>query len=182
MQTSTTVDADLPAGTLRLIQPKNPVFALGLAVRYLITKPAFAQLPFGHWSRILIGQINRGHYRFVVDDANRVQGFLGWALANKQNAVAWLEGRRGLSDAEAKEGDSLIINVWSSNNSHANRLMLAEIRRIGKDKDTVYFKRHYADGAIRPGRIKVNEFVGHHLNGSQFELAAEIPSSETISN
>ena len=42
--------------------------ALGLAVSHLMTKPAFANLRFGDWSRVLVGQINRKHYAFVVDD------------------------------------------------------------------------------------------------------------------
>ncbi len=45
----------------------------------LMTKPAFANLRFGDWSRILAGQINRGHYALVVDKTNNVHGFAGWA-------------------------------------------------------------------------------------------------------
>ena len=48
--------------TLRLFRPDSPpAVALGLAVNHLMTKPAFAQLSFGDWSRILVGQINRKH-------------------------------------------------------------------------------------------------------------------------
>jgi hypothetical protein len=52
---------------LRLFRPESPTVALGLAVSHLMTKPAFAQLKFGDWSRVLVGQINRKHYRFVLD-------------------------------------------------------------------------------------------------------------------
>ncbi|MGD9617491.1 MAG: toxin-activating lysine-acyltransferase [Alphaproteobacteria bacterium] len=159
MQASTVAaephDNETVVGELRLVQPGNPVFALGLAVSYLVTKPAFARLSFGSWSRILIGQINRGHYRFVVDGASRVQGFMGWALAAKNDAEDWLTGRRSLSDAETKEGDSIIINAWAANNPEVHRLLLAECRSVGKGKDNVYFKRHYNDGTIKPIRLKI---------------------------
>jgi hypothetical protein len=39
---------------LRVFRPKNPYVALGLAVNHLMTKPAFANLRFGDWSRILV--------------------------------------------------------------------------------------------------------------------------------
>ena len=74
---------------LRLFQPENPATALGLAVSHLMTKPAFANLRFGDWSRILVGQINRGHYRLVIDDNNEMQGFIGWALTSREKAEAW---------------------------------------------------------------------------------------------
>src|SRR5262245_34485606 len=82
---------------LRVLRPENPYVALGLAVNHLMTKPAFAALRFGEWSRILVGQINRKHYYFVVDARNQVQGFLGWAVTSKEKAEAWLEGRGGPS-------------------------------------------------------------------------------------
>jgi hypothetical protein len=36
---------------LRVFRPDNPYVALGLAVSHLMTKPAFAALRFGEWSR-----------------------------------------------------------------------------------------------------------------------------------
>ena len=62
---------------LRVFRPESPSAALGLAVSHLMTKPAFANLKFGEWSRILVGQINRKHYCFVVDSKNQIQGFPG---------------------------------------------------------------------------------------------------------
>jgi hypothetical protein len=57
--------AGAPRPNLRLSRPDNPYVALGLAVNHLMTKPAFASLRFGDWSRVLVGQINRKHYAFV---------------------------------------------------------------------------------------------------------------------
>src|SRR5262245_25030541 len=101
-----------PQPQLRLFRPASAAAALGLAVSHLMTKPAFASLKFGDWSRILTGQINRGHYCFVVDAANQVQGFMGWALATEENAEGWVEGRRPLSFEDSKAGDCMVINAW----------------------------------------------------------------------
>ena len=67
----------MPDGKLRIVKPANPAAALGLAVSHLMVKPAFANLKFGDWSRILVGQINRGHYCFAVDGNERGAGLHG---------------------------------------------------------------------------------------------------------
>jgi hemolysin-activating ACP:hemolysin acyltransferase len=149
---------------LKVFRPDNPYVALGLAVSYLMTKPAFAGLRFGEWSRILVGQINRKHYYFVVDAKNQVQGFLGWAITSKEKAEAWLEGRRGLSyDDDSFDGPIIIFNAWAASNDKVNRFLLQEARKIIVGKDMIYFKRHYKDGSTRPVRLWVNDFVAQHL-------------------
>ena len=152
-----------PKQTLRIFKPASPTAALGLAVSHLMVKPAFANLKFGDWSRILVGQINRGHYCFAVDGENQVQGFMGWAFADKDKAEDWVEGRRPLTFEDSKSGDCMVINAWSANSTRVTRFLLAELRRIGKDKTTVYFKRHYKDGTTRPARLAVNAFVESHI-------------------
>jgi hemolysin-activating ACP:hemolysin acyltransferase len=149
--------------SLRVIQLDNPYLALGLAVNYLMVKPAFAKLQFGDWSRILVGQINRGHYYFAIDEKNQIQGFLGWALAATDKAEAWVTGRAGLSYEDSQEGDCLLINAWAANSPEVGRLLRDAARRIGRGKKTVYFKRHYKDGTTRPMRLNVNAFVEQHL-------------------
>jgi hemolysin-activating ACP:hemolysin acyltransferase len=148
---------------LRLFRPDNPYVALGLAVSHLMTKPAFAALRFGSWSQILVGQINRKHYYFVVDAKNQVQGFLGWSVTSKDKAEAWLEGRGGQSDDDSFDGPSIIFNAWVANNGKVNRFLLQEARKITVGKDMVYFKRYYKDGSTRPMRVRVNDFVAQHL-------------------
>ena len=148
---------------LRIFKPASPTAALGLAVSHLMVKPAFANLKFGDWSRILVGQINRGHYCFAVDGENQVQGFMGWAFADRDKAEAWVEGRRALSFEDSRNGDCMVINAWSANSTRVTRFLLAEMRRVGKDKVTVYFKRHYKDGTTRPARLAVNSFVQSHI-------------------
>jgi hemolysin-activating ACP:hemolysin acyltransferase len=151
-----------------LFRPDHPVVALGLAVNYLMGKPAFANLRFGEWSRILIGQINRRHYYFAVDGNNKVQGFMGWALATKEKAEAWVEGRLALSFEDSHEGDCLIFNAWSADSTRAHRFLVDEGRKIISDKQIVYFKRYYKDGSTRPVRLSVNDFVTTHVEKREF--------------
>jgi hemolysin-activating ACP:hemolysin acyltransferase len=159
---------------LRIFKPSNAAAALGLAVSHLMTKPAFAKLQFGDWSRILVGQINRGHYCFAVDADHQVVGFMGWALATREHAEGWVEGTRGLSFEDSKSGDCMIINAWAADDNAVTRFLLAEARRVGSDKSTVYFKRHYKDGTTRPARVAVNAHVAAHI-----ERTAERPTSAT---
>jgi hemolysin-activating ACP:hemolysin acyltransferase len=158
-------EASTPAQPeLRVFRPDNPYVALGLAVSHLMIKPAFAALRFGEWSRILVGQINRKHYYFVIDAKNQVQGFLGWAVTSKDKAEAWVQGRGGLSYDEGRfDGSSIIFNVWAASNGEVNRFLLQEARKVIVGKEMVYFKRHYKDGSTRPMRLRVNDFVALHL-------------------
>jgi hemolysin-activating ACP:hemolysin acyltransferase len=162
---------------LRLFRPNHPVVALGLAVNYLMSKPAFANLRFGDWSRILIGQINRGHYYFAVDGNNKVKGFIGWALTTKENAEAWVEGRRALSFEESLEGDCLVFNAWAAESTKVHRFLVDEARKIIADKQVVYFKRHYKDGSTRPVRLSVNDFVMGHIREREPASASDPAAS-----
>ena len=155
-----------PSPGLRVVRPDNAYLALGLAVNHMMTKPAFAELRFGDWSRILVGQINRKHFFFVVDDKNQIQGFLGWALATKAKAEAWLSGRGGLSFEDSVEGDCIVFNAWASSSAAVNRVLLSAARKVMLGKDTVYFKRHYKDGTTRPVRLAVNDFVAGHVGNA----------------
>jgi hemolysin-activating ACP:hemolysin acyltransferase len=151
------------AARFRLFRPDRPVIALGLAVSHLMTKPAFANLKFGDWSRILVGQINRGHYAFAIDGNNEVQGFAGWALTTRDKAEAWVEGRRGLAYEDSLAGDCIVFNAWSANSRAVHRFLVDEARKIITGKQTMYFKRHYKDGSTRPVRLSVNDFVAGHI-------------------
>ena len=156
-----------PKSELRVIRPDNSFVALGLAVNHLMTMPAFANLRFGEWSKILVGQINRKHFLFIVDEKNQVQGFLGWALTTKKHAEDWVEGRGALSYQDSLEGDCVIFNAWAGKGLKVNRFLLQEARKVMNGKEMVYFKRHYKDGTTRPARVTVNEFVAGHLVGER---------------
>lgn len=157
----TSVNPSRPA--LRLIRPRNPTIALGLAVNYLMTKPAFARQQFGEWSRILVGQINRGHYGFAVDDKDRIRGFVGWALTTEEKAEAWLAGRRELTYGDSLGGDCIVFNAWSAESATAHRFLVDAARRLSNGRKTIYFKRHYADGSTRPVRLSANDFLAGHI-------------------
>jgi hemolysin-activating ACP:hemolysin acyltransferase len=146
----------VPTSKLRLFRPDNPYVALGLAVNYMMTKPAFAALRFGDWSRILVGQINRKHYYLVIGRNNQVEGFLGWAVTTKEKAEAWVEGRERISYQDSFEGDSLLINAWAASSLEVNRFLLDAARRLFKEYDTLYFKRYYKDGRIKPWRLRMD--------------------------
>jgi hemolysin-activating ACP:hemolysin acyltransferase len=142
---------------LRLFQPGNPCVALGLAVAYMMTKPAFAALRFGDWSRILVGQINRKHYYFVIGQKNQVEGFLGWAVTTREKAEAWVEGRERVSYQDSFEGDSILVNAWAASSLEANRFLLDVARTLFKEYDTLYFKRYYKDGRMKPWRLRMDQ-------------------------
>lgn len=151
---------------LRVLRGIDPARALGLATCYLMTKPAFAKLPFGHWSRILVGQINRGHYLIAVDAAG-VAGFLGWALTTKEHGDLWLSGRGEVSFENSRAGDILLINAWAAEDNDVTQALLEQLREIGRQQKLVYFKRFYPDGRIRPGRLSVNAFVDAHIRANR---------------
>ncbi|GLK66575.1 toxin-activating lysine-acyltransferase [Hansschlegelia plantiphila] len=147
----------------RLYRPQQPAAALGLAVSHLMTKPAFANLRFGEWSRVLVGQINRGHYTFAIDSDGQIQGFVGWALTSRDNAENWVQGRRNLTFQESLEGDCVVFNAWAANSLRVHRFLVDEARKMIQGKDTLYFRRAYPDGSSRPVRLPVNEFVSSHI-------------------
>jgi hemolysin-activating ACP:hemolysin acyltransferase len=173
---STTAVPAAPRADLRVFRPNSPYVALGLAVNHLMTKPAFASLPFGECSGGLVGQINRKHYYFVVDTKNQVQGFVGWAVPTKDKAEAWVEGHGGVPDEDSTHGDCIVLNAWTGSTLEVNRFLLDEVRKIGQGKDTVYFKRYYSDGSVRPGRLRVNDFVAQHV---QRQATLTRPNRET---
>jgi hemolysin-activating ACP:hemolysin acyltransferase len=157
---------------LRLFRPENPAAALGLAVNHLMTKPAFAKLQFGDWSRILVGQINRKHYCFAVDGEGQVQGFMGWALASEEHAKAWADGSRPLTFEDSRSGDHVVVNAFSANSTKVTRFLVDEARGLFKGKAALYFKRHYKDGTTRIVHVPVNEFIAGHIERSAERRAA----------
>jgi tetratricopeptide (TPR) repeat protein len=150
-------DAPGPRTELRLWKPAEPAFALGLAVEFLMKEAVFARLPFGEWSQVLIGQINRGHFCFVVDRQQRVQGFLGWALTPERLAEQWVEGRASLTDEDCRDGDCVIINAWAAASTGAHRLLIDEGLRLFGRKRRIYARRYNTRGQPRPLRLSGNE-------------------------
>jgi hemolysin-activating ACP:hemolysin acyltransferase len=132
---------------LRIWQPPHRAVALGLAVEFLMRQPAFAALQFGGWSRVLVGLINRGEYRFVVDATGRVHGFLGWAQTTRALAEEWAAGRSELRDEDCRGGDTSVINAWAAVSPQAHQLLLLEAEKLIKEKGTLWcFAKRYRRG------------------------------------
>lgn len=147
---------------LRAMREQDRARALGLAVSYLMTRTAFAKLPFGHWSRILTGQINRGHYLFAVR-GNEIVGFFGWALTTEEVADLWLSGEREPTGEECRDGDCILINAWEARDESVQKFVVEKFREVVVGKRLIYGKRFYDDGRVRPVRMSVNEFVARHV-------------------
>ena len=140
--------------------------ALGLAVSLMMADPSFGGLPFGHWSRILVGQIKRKHYLFA-SEGQKVTGFLGWALTDEESAERWLTERAEIPFSASIDGDCVLINAWLAKTNRTNRFLLEQLRVIGKDRRRVYAKRFYKDGRVRPVRLSVDDFVDEHIAAKQ---------------
>ena len=158
MRAATSDTEPRPAPPKGLVMRKmgDRLAALGRASAYLATSPAFAATPFGHMTRILIGQINRGHYGFIERDG-AVVGFIGWARATEAQGDAWLEGRRALSDEEAREGDCALINVWRADAPDVSRFIIARLRAALGPTRIVFARRRYADGRVRSVRLPLDQ-------------------------
>jgi hemolysin-activating ACP:hemolysin acyltransferase len=161
--------ATTPDAGLRAVRPRDPHRALGMAAAFLMSDPAFQGLRFGHWTRVLAGQIRRGHYLFVTD-RQAVVGLAGWSLAETGPAEAWLTSRRELSFDESRAGDIVIVNVWKATTPAANGFLVDAFRRLFHRKRAVYYKRFYANGRVRPVRLRVNNFVERHLKAHDASL------------
>jgi hemolysin-activating ACP:hemolysin acyltransferase/Flp pilus assembly protein TadD len=144
-------------------KPADPALALGLAAEFLMQHAVFAGMNFAELVGILIGQINRGHFRLIVDERRRVQGFYGWALADQDRAEQWVSGARALSEDECRAGDCIIFNVWAAASPAARRFMVDAQRKYYADKRVMYFRKHYPDGRVRPVRLPVTRFVSSHM-------------------
>lgn len=159
-------EAPSAAATLRAVRTRDGRQALGMAVNYLMTDPVFARLPFGQWSRVLVGQINRGHYLFAME-GEKVVGFVGWALTTKEKAEAWLTENRDIGFADSMAGEIVLLNVWKADGDAANRVLVEAVRRVISDREMVYAKRFYRDGRLRPVRLPVSRFVPGHVSRSE---------------
>jgi hemolysin-activating ACP:hemolysin acyltransferase len=145
---------------IELVTRLDPARALGLSVSYLMTKPAYSKLSFGTWSRVLVGQINRGHYVLAYRDKTIV-GFAGWALSSLEHGEAWLAGTNDLSFENSKVGEVMLINAWAADDEAIVKALEQHLREAGKDQSHAFFRRFYSDGRIRPGRVAINTRSQH---------------------
>jgi Tfp pilus assembly protein PilF/hemolysin-activating ACP:hemolysin acyltransferase len=138
---------------MKAVKPADPATALGMAVEFLMKQPVFAGLPFGEWAQVLVGQINRGHFFFAVDEQHGVHGMFGWALTSEAIAEAWVTGRGVLRSEDCRDGDCVIINVLAADNAEADRVLAEEGIKVLAGKRLFFAKRYYRNGRTRPVRM-----------------------------
>lgn len=139
---------------LRIVRDSNAYAAVGRAAGMLMIYESFGQLPFGQIMKIIAGQINRGHYRFVLR-GNEPVGFFGWAYASKIGALKWLEENDESHVGDGVNGDYVIMNIWHARETSINAFAQRELLKVFEGKKTLYAKRRYADGRIRPVRVNI---------------------------
>lgn len=135
----------------KLVRPADPLAALARAVELCARHEAFAERGFGHWARVLIGQVNRGQHRFVMR-GGRIVGFAGWFRAGRAEAERWLEGAVAAADPD---GDCVVLNALVAEEPGAIRALLAQARTLERAPYTLYAKRVYAGGRTRAVRLPV---------------------------
>ena len=139
------------------IRPKNSDYALGLAVKFLMTEPVFASQLFGDFARDLWASIEQGYYLFVGKD-NRLQGVLCWAHSDQERAEAWANGRDETFLGDSSSKDCMIIFVVQSRIKGADRFMRKSLRKYHLPNTVKYYgKRIYPDGRSRPVEIRLRK-------------------------
>ena len=142
---------------LRAIRDKNPFAACGRTVSYLMNVPNLARLPFGQLSRLIVGQINRGHYFFIVDSASAINGYCGWSQASHSEAEAWLVKNIDVGGDRVTDGPVCVINLWQASSPKANTAIIGALRTmLHPGTELIVAKRFYPDGTIRPVRIPLS--------------------------
>lgn len=136
--------------------------ALGVAVSLMMTEPGFARLPFGFWSKILVGQIRRKHY-LLVSEGKQVTGFLGWARTTEDIAERWLTQKGEITFEQSLAGDCILVNAWLAKTPATHQCLREQLRVVGRDARLLYGKRFYKDGRVRPIRMAVNDAVEGHI-------------------
>ena len=65
---------------------------------------------------------------------------------------------------DSQAGNCIVFNAWSADSTRVYRFLLDEARRLCLGLETIYFKRRYKDGRLRPVRLTVNSFVASHVS------------------
>ncbi|QBF34256.1 hypothetical protein [Thalassococcus sp. S3] len=136
----------------RAIRYATPEAALAQSVMLTLKAPAFANLRFGHWARILVGQVNRGQYLILLEN-DRPVGFGGWFLARERDAEAWLTEDRDIPVAPPEEADCAIVNAFLAPSREATQALRDAMLAEGRPYGTIYGKRVLADGRKRLVRL-----------------------------
>ncbi|MEO1198100.1 MAG: toxin-activating lysine-acyltransferase [Pseudomonadota bacterium] len=154
-----------PSPKLHLAREKTPAAGIGHAAVYLMSDPVFSRLRFGQLTRLLTGQANRGHYLFVMDGP-RIVGFAGWALTSHDIAERWLANDLA-HDIDGTDGPACTINIWKADTGPVNTAIVRGLRMSLPKQTTLYARRFYPDGTIRPVRLPVARIVSRTHAGAK---------------
>jgi hypothetical protein len=153
-----TVTPDASASTtdtsvvLTLGRFHDPHVALGRVVSFLRDVQPFASFDFGVFAGTLVGQIERGHYFFVLRD-EQVVGYFGYALCDEAVAQAWMDGRYVPTLDECRHGAVIVGMTMHTVSREVFTFLIRESRKLLPKARTV-FRRHYVTGKPeRLGRI-----------------------------
>lgn len=130
----------------------EPHVALGMAAVLTSKHEAFAREGFGSWLRILVGQVNRDQYRFVLRGRKPV-GFVDWFRTDRQQAERWL-AEEGPALARS-EGDCVVVNAVQADDAEVLAYVSGSIPRLEAPPFVLYAKRSYPDGRVRKLRLQV---------------------------
>ena len=140
----------------RATRDRNPFAACGRTVSYLMNIPNLARLPFGQLSKLVVGQINRRHYFFVVDPSSAIRGYCGWTQTTHEQAEAWLEKNAEVGGADMANGPVCVINIWQASTPDVNAAIVGALRTmVHPSTELIVAKRFYPGGKIRPVRIPI---------------------------
>jgi len=145
------------SGAFRVVKPQNQTYALGLSIEVTARHDAYGGIPFAEWVQILVGQIARNHYFFVIDGSGNVVGYAGWAVADRDEAVAWLEKGKALPHDRCREGDCVILNAWVADNAAVRNFMIEHAGAELDGQKMLFAKRVYPDGKVRAVKLPVDE-------------------------
>ncbi len=131
----------------------DPHAAFGRAMLMLMQYDSFATLALRQIAPLIAGQVNRGHYYFVMRDG-KLAGFLGWALCSEAAGEDWLESRDLSAFGDGSAGDCVVFNTWVTDGPEMNSYVVGKMREVFRDKTKLVARRRYKDGRIRPIRIR----------------------------
>ena len=133
------------------VQLDDDARAFHAAVQLLRRVEPFLHYPFGDLSATLLSQLRRRHYALTVQ-GERVVGYAGWALCDRDMARDWVEDRRVPTTAETLAGSTVVIMTFCALIRPAVFVQLRHIRELYPGTE-FYFRRAYQDARSRPGRL-----------------------------
>lgn len=136
---------------LQTFRLRSPQIALAMLVQLSAHAPAFATQRFGIWTKVLIGQVNRGDY-LILGRGGQTVGFAGWFAARRSDAEAWLEHEVDIPVAPPDEADCAVMNAFMAPSPQASRYLREAFLSQIPTLTTIYAKR-IKDGKRRLARV-----------------------------